>query len=233
MPSRAWVGIPVVSRASLTGCPRSFHAFDMEERARRIVESATELAVRGGFDAVRLRDVAERSGVALGTLYNRFRSKEDILVAALDAEMGRVEALIAQRPHLAGAWGRGATPEARLADFFALATKALLTRPHFARAVLRAVASGVPESAEKVIRFHGRMTALIVAVLRGPAAAGNGEPIEPEPDEEEIGALLQDVWFSTLCGWMAGHRTAEDVVARMASASSRLASGYSTPHSRT
>ena len=47
-------------------------------RMRRIVDAAVELAEQGGFEAVRLRDVAERSDVALGTLYKYFRSKEDI-----------------------------------------------------------------------------------------------------------------------------------------------------------
>ena len=66
-----------------------------EERARRIVDSAVELAEQGGFEAVRLRDVAAHAGVALGTLYRRFRSKEDLLVAArLDAEVER-----RQKPH--------------------------------------------------------------------------------------------------------------------------------------
>ena len=54
----------------------------MEEKARRIVESAVELAEKGGFEAVRLREVASHAGVALGTLYRRFRSKEDLLLAA-------------------------------------------------------------------------------------------------------------------------------------------------------
>jgi AcrR family transcriptional regulator len=52
---------------------------------RRIVDAAVELAESGGFEAVRLRDVAERSDVALGTLYEYFRSKEDILLLALGA----------------------------------------------------------------------------------------------------------------------------------------------------
>ena len=39
----------------------------MEDRSRRIVETAIELAERGGFEAVRLRDVAAHAGVALGT----------------------------------------------------------------------------------------------------------------------------------------------------------------------
>ena len=56
----------------------------MEDRTRRIIETAIELAERDGFEAVRLRDVARLAKVALGTVYRRFQSKEDILVAALD-----------------------------------------------------------------------------------------------------------------------------------------------------
>ena len=43
----------------------------LEERARRIIETTIELAEQGGFEAVRLRDVAAHAGVALGTLYRR------------------------------------------------------------------------------------------------------------------------------------------------------------------
>ena len=59
---------------------------EQEERTRRIVATAVELAEEGGFEAVRMRDVAAHAGVALGTFYKRFRSKEDLLVAALELE---------------------------------------------------------------------------------------------------------------------------------------------------
>ena len=58
----------------------------LEERARRIIETTIELAEQGGFEAVRLRDVAAHARVAMGTLYRRFHSKEDLLVAALELE---------------------------------------------------------------------------------------------------------------------------------------------------
>ena len=58
----------------------------MDERARRIVETAVELAEKDGFQAVRLRDIAAQADVALGTVYRRFKSKEDILLAALGLE---------------------------------------------------------------------------------------------------------------------------------------------------
>ncbi|MEM9692781.1 MAG: helix-turn-helix domain-containing protein, partial [Myxococcota bacterium] len=47
-----------------------------EERRDRIIDVAIELAEEGGFDNVRQRDVARLAGVALGTLYKSFKSKE-------------------------------------------------------------------------------------------------------------------------------------------------------------
>lgn len=46
-----------------------------EERTQKIVETA--LAEQGGFEAVRLRDAAAHAGVAMGTLYRRFRSNPE------------------------------------------------------------------------------------------------------------------------------------------------------------
>ena len=63
---------------------------EQEERTRRIVATAVELAEEGGFEAVRMRDVAAHAGVALGTFYKRFRSKEDLLIAALELESERL-----------------------------------------------------------------------------------------------------------------------------------------------
>ena len=62
----------------------------MEDRTRRILETAITLAERDGYEAVRLRDVAAQAEVALGTVYRRFKSKEDILVAALELEVERI-----------------------------------------------------------------------------------------------------------------------------------------------
>jgi AcrR family transcriptional regulator len=51
---------------------------------RAILEAAEhELGVRG-FHAARMQDIAARAGLAVGTLYNHFEQKEDILRALLD-----------------------------------------------------------------------------------------------------------------------------------------------------
>ena len=110
----------------------------VEERARRIIQSTIELAEEGGFEAVRLRDVAARSEVAMGTLYRRFRSKEDLLVAALELETRTLQDRMRQRPP------KGADVVERAVQFFAVSTRGMLRRPNLTRAMLKAAAAGEP-----------------------------------------------------------------------------------------
>lgn len=168
----------------------------LEERARRIVETSIELAERGGFEAVRLRDVAAHAGVALGTLYRRFRSKEDLLVAALEQETRALAQRVRQRPP------KGADASERVVGFFEIATRGMLRRPNLSRAMLRATAAGEPVLAEKVGIFHDLMRGMIVSALRG-------EPVETarggiSDEERRLGDLLDRVWFALMMSWAGG-----------------------------
>lgn len=187
----------------------------MEERSRRIVETAVELAERGGFEAVRLRDVASHAGVALGTLYRRFRSKEDLLVAALDQETEELERRFLARPP------QGENSLQRIALFFESTTRALCRRPNLTRAVLRAMTSGDPDITEKVAGFHDRITRLITLSLRG---ANDGEEFNPPPSyrERQIALTLQRVWFASLVGWAAGLYPQSNVAEQVHSAAELL-----------
>ena len=169
----------------------------MDERARRIVSTAVELAEKGGFEAVRLRDVAASSGVALGTLYRHFRSKEDLLVAALAEQIEQLEKRMSAHP------ASGATAAERVSSFFATATNGLCRRPMLAKAMLRATTSGLPELTEKVAAFHGRVTGMIAAAIDGNGAgAANGSQLSE--DQRNRSFLLQQVWFASLVGWSGG-----------------------------
>lgn len=150
-----------------------------------------DLAEKDGFDAVRLRDLSSRADVALGTVYRRFRSKEDILAAALELEVERLELRLREHP------APGDTAEERLVAFFKVATMGLVRRPKLSAAMLRTVASGDPELAEKVTRYHGVITGMVVDALRGRAAA------EEEVRTSDLTAafFLQQVWFGALVGW--------------------------------
>ena len=195
----------------------------MEERSRRIVETAIELAEQGGFEAVRLRDVASHAGVALGTLYRRFRSKEDLLIAALDLETLALEKRILQR------LPRGDTPLERLSGFFAMATRGMCRRPNLARALIRATAAGEPALSAKVASFHGRIENLIIIALRGkqlePAGA-SGQLGEPPSEQERLLAWsIELVWFGLLVGWSGGVHSQTAVVEQTAAAASLMLDG--------
>jgi AcrR family transcriptional regulator len=59
------------------------------ESRRRILDSAKDVFFRDGFMAANLDEVAERAGVAKGTLYRYFDNKADLYVGVL-ADNGAV-----------------------------------------------------------------------------------------------------------------------------------------------
>jgi AcrR family transcriptional regulator len=193
-------------------------SMEMEERSRRIVETAVELAEQGGFEAVRLRDVAAHAGVALGTLYRRFSSKEDLLVAALDRETRDLERRVIKRPP------RGDTELERVVGLFSVATRGLLRRPNLARALLRAAACGEPGLAGRVGAFHERVERMIVFCLRSDNSAlveGSEIVVSPTAEESQLAYALNMIWFALLVGWSGGLHS-EDVLTEKMGASAQL-----------
>lgn len=180
----------------------------LEERARRIVETTIELAEQGGFEAVRLRDVAAHAEVALGTLYRRFHSKEDLLVAALELETRAMAERVAARPP------GGDTASERVIGFFGLATRGMMRRPNLSRAMLRASTAGVPELAAKVGVFHDLMLRMTVGALRGEPI-GTDAPVVFGDEERLVGEVLNQIWFAVMVSWAGGLQTQATINERM------------------
>jgi len=103
---------------------------------------------------------------------------------------------------------------ARGGEFFRRATRALARRPQFARALVRAMATGDSDTAVKIAAFQLRITGLIAAALRGvaPALAGRSEADRVHQRDAAVAQTLMHVWFSSLVGWSAGLRTERVVV---------------------
>jgi len=179
----------------------------LEERTRRIIESTIELAEEGGFEAVRLRDVAARAEVAMGTLYRRFHSKEDLLVAALEQETRTMEERIRLRPP------KGDAASERAVGFFVLVTRGMLRRPNLSRAMLKAAAAGEPALARKVGLFHEMMRRMIVGALRGESVLPGDETMTDR--EQLLGDVLNQIWFAVMVGWSGGLQTQASINERM------------------
>jgi TetR/AcrR family transcriptional regulator, cholesterol catabolism regulator len=175
-----------------------------------ILDAAAELAEKGGFDKVRLRDVASRANVALATLYKRFPSKEALLSADVARRSELLERELREHPP------RGETPAARLAAFFAIATRRMTDKPGYGRAVVRAMASG-PDSARQVVAHQGAMLSMVLSAVRGIAMLTPAEmAVHPLTEQEQMTAfLLLQIWFACMVGWSAGLHDVDAVDAQM------------------
>lgn len=68
---------------------------DADERKNEILDAADTLFSKKGFDGTSISDIIEKVGVARGTIYYHFKSKEDIMDALI--ERHNVEMLIAAK----------------------------------------------------------------------------------------------------------------------------------------
>ena len=63
---------------------------EAEERKKEILDIAEELFTAKGYDNTSTTDILERVGIARGTLYYHFKSKEEILDALIDRIMQEI-----------------------------------------------------------------------------------------------------------------------------------------------
>ncbi|GAA0135210.1 TetR/AcrR family transcriptional regulator [Paenibacillus sp. YSY-4.3] len=61
-----------------------------EERRNEILDAADELFALKGFDGTSTNDILEKVGIARGTLYHHFKSKEDIMDALIERYSDRL-----------------------------------------------------------------------------------------------------------------------------------------------
>src|ERR1019366_1180166 len=72
-----------------TGAPEAEGLGGRKKRLMRqqLTDTATEMFMRRGFDAVRVSEVAEACGVSEKTVFNYFPTKESLVLDRLDATM--------------------------------------------------------------------------------------------------------------------------------------------------
>lgn len=57
-----------------------------QERAHRILDAAAALILRWGYDKTTIDDIAKRAGVAKGTIYLHWRTREELIMALMTRE---------------------------------------------------------------------------------------------------------------------------------------------------
>ncbi|WP_242657477.1 TetR family transcriptional regulator [Mycobacterium intracellulare] len=109
-------------------------------RRAKLIEAVIELVGEVGSEAVQMREVAEHSGVALGTAYRYFRSKDHLLAAALAEWQERLT-----RRLLAAGRPIEQTPLARVTEYVRRALRAFHRNPEMAALMVRMWSSSDPD----------------------------------------------------------------------------------------
>ena len=158
-------------------------------RRDRVIRTALELGAKGGYDAVQMRDVANEAGVALGTIYRYFASKDHLLAAAMVEWVHGLETRVGQRPP------KGDTTAERVRDVLARATRAMEKEPQLSEAVVTALLS--PDRGAAICQEE--VSASMVRIL----AQALGNDFDPQ-FQAQVTRTLGHVWFSALIGWVNG-----------------------------
>lgn len=135
------------------------------DRRARLIEAVVELIEEVGAEDIQIRDVAERSGVALGTIYKYFGSKDHLLAAALSEWQQRLT-----RRVLASSGGAAGDHRAQLSAYIREALKAFHRHPEKAALMIQMLTSHDPNVVATVVAMGQTNRALLESLLHGIAA---------------------------------------------------------------
>ena len=147
----------------------------------RLLAAARALIEEGGYGAVSVVAIAERAGVAAGTLYRHFASKEELFVEVFRTVCGGEERAM----RAAGeAMDPGAPAVDRLQTVLATFARRALRNPRLAWALLAEPVD--PRVDAERLAYRARYTELVATQLRTAIAAGE----IPAQDVELTAAAL-------------------------------------------
>jgi len=192
-----------VARETARGAATITRAIPASQLARRerILDTAMALAAEGGYDAVQMREVAERADVALGTVYRYFPSKVHLLVAAMSRTFETLQENV--RVDASG------TPEERIYRAVAAVTRYLARNRRLSGAMIRALMSADIEASREVEQAGDLLVKLIVSATRDPDAA----PASAADEREALIAhVIGKVWLTDVVTLLSGRMTVSQVL---------------------
>ncbi|CAO5245496.1 TetR family transcriptional regulator [Frankia sp. AgKG'84/4] len=168
------------------------------ERRRVLTEAVIALVEEIGPEKLQMRDVADRSGVALGTMYRYFASKDHLLAAAWADWHGR----LAGRVQAEFVRGHDSPVEVVL-SLLRRELRSFRRHPNVARLIVMVQSSAEPFASEAIAEVTRAQDGVFAALLEEvPAQVA-------APARMAINAMLS----SGLREWVTGRRALDDVQA--------------------
>ncbi|HWE67389.1 MAG TPA: TetR/AcrR family transcriptional regulator [Acidimicrobiales bacterium] len=165
------------------------------ERRQRAIDAGLALLRRGDYAQIQVKDVAEEAGVALGTLYNYFSSKEHLFAEVLVQWAATLRASLAHHPL------DGATPQEQLTQALHRSVRAFQHQPQLARLVSTLQMSSDPFATEILLRLDQATRGVYLEIL---------QDFEPAHAQRIIRAASA-VFDSLLRSWSAGRLSTVDL----------------------
>jgi AcrR family transcriptional regulator len=176
-------------------------------RRQRLLEAVPQLVADGFDEDMQMKDIAERAGVALGTVYRYFSSKEHLMAAALLYWATGLDRAVTRSVPASGTPLAG-TPAERLIDGLHRALRAYRRHPAFARLLVLVANSTDPNASAE----YSQMGDVVYGAL-GHALA------DVDPDKlQRVMAVIGAVWYHCLVEWTIGRMTADEVDTTLESA---------------
>ena len=171
-------------------------------RRATVIEAVIELIAEVGAEAIQMRDVALRSGVALGTVYRYFSSKDHLLAAALEDWQKRLtRRILASRDRT----GRDQDPLPGVLDYLQRAQRAFHRNPAMTALMFQTATSADPEAKATIDQMNRTNTEMFNRLLEGVA---------PE-DIPNITFCLNAALNTALSGVLTGMMTLEESLSRV------------------
>jgi TetR/AcrR family transcriptional regulator, cholesterol catabolism regulator len=169
-------------------------------RRAALIESVIELIGEVGHEAVQMRDVAQRSGVALATAYRYFRSKEQLLAAALEDWQQRLT-----RRTLAAGRSPKSDPLSGTLEYLRRALRAFSRNPRMTALMLQMMTSTDPDVHATIDRMNQTNTDMFDQLLEGL----------PAEDIPNMSFVLNAVLTSAITGLLRGSVSLTESQARV------------------
>ena len=171
-------------------------------RRAKIIEAVIDLIADVGAEAVQMRDVAQRSGVALATVYRYFSSKDHLLAAALEDWQKRLtRRILASRDRT----DRDPDPLRGVLDYLQRAQRAFHRNPAMTALMFQTATSADPEAKATIDQMNRTNTEMFNRLLEGVA---------PE-DIPNITFCLNAALNTALSGVLTGMMTLEESLSRV------------------
>lgn len=176
-------------------------ADDRAAKRDRILDAAERVFAQRGFFTAKVADIAREAGVADGTIYLYFKSKDDLLISLFESRMERVNAL------LAAAVAKARTPRDRLLAFVRAYLALIADQPTAAEVLTIELRQSTKFMREYSAQRFGELLRLLATIIAEGQAAGEWTDAVPAPHAARmIWGMLDELALAWLLGRDGGGR---------------------------